>query len=489
MRPFQHIPAEAIERYGQRRLSGEELLSAHAHAEECAECRARLERVVDVQGAFSNLLADFDTPEDEPEHLPYAQLAAFVDDSLDEVEREIAESHLAVCRVCAGDAVDLRRYQMIVAASETTTANAVAPARAAASKSLWQRLASFKPAASFGLSLPNAIAAALVVAAVLMGAWFATRTGERAGKDQLAQVKPDGRDQNQNTPRQTTGASPGNTSVDNKVAAGNAPSTEAPEGASSSTKNSSKPVATPPASRRLSSSTSRPLLPEPATPDFALLDGGREVTLDRRGNLRGLEGLPPAVQNLVGHSLRTASVQTPRSLDSLRNGASGVLMGGDAGAGGVPFALVSPVGKILREQRPVLRWRALAGAASYTVVIVNADFKQVAQSEKLTATEWTPPLPLERGATYFWQVTAIEPNGRESTSPAPTAPQAKFQVLDARTFDHLKSFAALHPDSHLALGVLYAKAGLLDEAGNEFEKLVKQNPRSPVARKLLQSIR
>ncbi|MDQ1558117.1 MAG: hypothetical protein QOD32_1177 [Pyrinomonadaceae bacterium] len=491
MRTFEHISAEAIERYRRRRLSGEELLSAHAHADECAECRARLERAVDVQGAFANLLAgfnNFNAPEDEQEHLPYAQLAAFVDDSLDDVEREIAESHLAVCRACAGDAVDLRRYQTIAAVSETTPANATAPARAAVSKSLWQRVASFNPVASFGLSLPNAIAAAVVVAVVLLGAWFATRPDNGAGQDQLAQVKPNGRDENLNAPAQATGAAPGNVAVENKVAVENSTSTSAQEDVASSTRNSSKSIITPPASRRPPSSTTRPST-APATFDFALLDGGVEVAFDRRGNVRGLEELPPAVRNLVGQTLRTGSVQTPRSLDSLRNGAGGVLMGGDGGAGDVPFALVSPVGKILREQRPVLRWHALAGAASYTVAIVNADFKQVAQSEKLTATEWTPPIALERGATYFWQVTAVEPDGREITSPTPTAPQAKFRVLDARTFDELKSFAALNPNSHLALGVLYAKAGLLDEAGDELEKLVKQNPRSPVARKLLKSVR
>lgn len=503
MRTFQHISAEAIERYGQRRLSGEELLSAHAHAAGCEECRARLEHVVDVQTSFADLLAGFDAHADEPEHLAYAQLAAFVDGSLDDVEREIAESHLAVCHACAGDAVDLRRYQTFAAASEIAPAKSLASVAVAAppSRSLWQRLAAFNFAASFGLSLPNAAAvAAVAVAVVLLGLWLATRTDNSAGKDQLAQVTPDGRDQNQPAPPQTTNSTTDNTavdksavvdkSVDDKVATGNDQSKAAQEGASSSPENAAQVASSPP-TRRSQLRTPKTSVREsaPAPLDIALLDGGREVALDRRGKLRGLEELPPALQSLVGNTLRTRSVQTSRALASLKSGAGGVLMSAEPGAGDGSFALISPVGKILREQQPLLRWRALAGATSYTVAIVNADFKQVAQSPPLTATEWTPPVPLERGAIYFWQVTAIAPDGREVTSPAPTAPQAKFQVLDGRTFDELRTFAGAYPDSALALGVLYARAGLLDEAANEFEKLVKLNPRSPVARKLLESVR
>jgi hypothetical protein len=39
------------------------------------------------------------------------------------------------------------------------------------------------------------------------------------------------------------------------------------------------------------------------------------------------------------------------------------------------------------------------------------------------------------------------------------------------------------------LGVLYAQAGLLDDAEREFSALLRANPKSEVARKLLSNVR
>jgi hypothetical protein len=42
--------------------------------------------------------------------------------------------------------------------------------------------------------------------------------------------------------------------------------------------------------------------------------------------------------------------------------------------------------------------------------------------------------------------------------------------------------------SHLALGIFYARAGMVEEAERELTALVRQNPKSQVARKLLRSV-
>ena len=44
-------------------------------------------------------------------------------------------------------------------------------------------------------------------------------------------------------------------------------------------------------------------------------------------------------------------------------------------------------------------------------------------------------------------------------------------------------------DSRLALGVIYARAGLLDEAEREFRALLEENPASATAQKLLRDVR
>ncbi|HEX7956173.1 MAG TPA: hypothetical protein VF508_04475, partial [Pyrinomonadaceae bacterium] len=120
--------------------------------------------------------------------------------------------------------------------------------------------------------------------------------------------------------------------------------------------------------------------------------------------------------------------------------------------------------------------------------VVNSNFQVVAESGPTRATEWTPPAPLARGQTYYWQVTATLADGGEVISPRTPAPRAKFRVLEETAAEELRRLEESSPDSHLARGVLFARAGLVEEAAAEFRKLVTLNPRSPVARKLLQSV-
>ena len=46
----------------------------------------------------------------------------------------------------------------------------------------------------------------------------------------------------------------------------------------------------------------------------------------------------------------------------------------------------------------------------------------------------------------------------------------------------------VYASSHLTLGLLYAEAGLLDEAEQEFRSLQKSNPDSALVQKLLTQI-
>jgi hypothetical protein len=137
---------------------------------------------------------------------------------------------------------------------------------------------------------------------------------------------------------------------------------------------------------------------------------------------------------------------------------------------------------------PTFSWAPLSGASSYAVAVTDDKLNEVASSGPLTGTEWRPPAPLKRGAVYSWQVTALM-DGQAVTSPELPAPQAKFMILDRASSEELRRFRAAAPRHHLGLGVLYARAGLLDEAEREFRALVEANPRSDAARKLLQKVR
>lgn len=218
---------------------------------------------------------------------------------------------------------------------------------------------------------------------------------------------------------------------------------------------------------------------------LALKDGGRLVTLDEQGRDKGLEDLPSAWQTAIRKTLLGQRVNKPAILDALGARAEAGLRGS---TGDVAFDVISPVGTVVESDRPLFRWSALHGADSYSVVIFDYQFNRVVQSASLSTTQWTPPLALRRGATYFWQVTAVA-DGKEILSPGAAAPEAKFAVLGEGEAEELKRARLSVPDSHLTLGVLYAQAGLLDEAEREFQLLVEANPKSLAALKLLRSLR
>jgi hypothetical protein len=148
---------------------------------------------------------------------------------------------------------------------------------------------------------------------------------------------------------------------------------------------------------------------------------------------------------------------------------------------------LNPVGKVVFTDRPTLRWGRLDGASSYVVNVYDRNYTKVAVSQPQSSTQWTVNLPLERGRIYTWSVTAIK-NGEEIISPVTPAPEAKFIILDETKAAELDRAKQSDAGSHLTLGTLYARAGLLDEAEREFKALLNDNPKSAVARRLLRSV-
>jgi hypothetical protein len=237
---------------------------------------------------------------------------------------------------------------------------------------------------------------------------------------------------------------------------------------------------------------SQPDITPPPTPEegatnilLALNDGGGRVTLDAEGNLAGMEALAPAQADAVKAALRTQRVVNPAALGGI--GARGGVLRGGEGQAGETFMVRSPIGVVVETARPTLRWDALEDA-TYMVTIYDSNFNPISTSRALTSPTWTPPRPLARGQIYSWQVTALKQDS-QIKSPQPPAPEAKFKVLEGAKAAELQQARRANPNSHLALGVLYAQAGLLDDAEREFTALLRANPKSEVARKLLSNVR
>jgi len=81
-------------------------------------------------------------------------------------------------------------------------------------------------------------------------------------------------------------------------------------------------------------------------------------------------------------------------------------------------------------------------------------------------------------------VAAVD--GNEIVSPGPSAPEMKFQVLSTGNLQQL--YRLKKARLHLALGVFYAREGMVPDAEREFRILVQNNPRSELANKLLREI-
>jgi hypothetical protein len=446
MQNLEHITEESFIAYGKRELAAAETLAVQKHISACETCRKKMARKFDAPKMFSALRNDFAYEDlaDEPEHLPYERLALFADGKLDDVEREIAESHFAICAECSKDLTDLRSFQTIAAAP-------LPPEKSAGTqrKTFWRKLFAFDSTGGFA-----PVAAAFLIA-VLFGGWFLLRSNE----NEIARANG-----SKATPAPTiSGVDSIKNPANNPANVDDMP--EAPPGVSPTPEN----------------------LPNSETL-LALKDADGQVTVDENGNVKGLENLSPQAQKAIRQSLQAGRVSVSIAANSLSGVSGGVLMSGGNEENGVPFALDSPIGKVIRESQPVLRWKPLKDATAYSVTVVDDKFRVVADSGKITATSWKPPRALPRGANYSWQVTAIKADGSETVSPASPAPQARFRVVEQTAIDEIGRLEKSGRRSHLALGVLYAQAGLKREARREFEILVRENPKSPLARRLLNSV-
>jgi hypothetical protein len=215
-----------------------------------------------------------------------------------------------------------------------------------------------------------------------------------------------------------------------------------------------------------------------------LNDGAGVLSLDQEGKLSGAEALPPAYQDRVKKALTSQRIERSSQLQGLTRPSS-TLMGSDNQ--GHEFGVIEPVGNVVLSNRPSFRWSMMEGATGYVVEVYDDQFKLVASSQQLTGRSWTMPQALVRGKVYSWQVKATK-DGQEIASPRPPAPQAKFRVLDQARANEIAKAKRAYASSHLTLGLLYAEAGLLREAEQEFRLLRRANPDSDIARNLLRQI-
>jgi hypothetical protein len=215
----------------------------------------------------------------------------------------------------------------------------------------------------------------------------------------------------------------------------------------------------------------------------ALSEPAGAVQIDPSGNIQGLPSIDRADQQAALAAVTTGGLNTLADLAGLR-GKPGQLMGDPRAR----YGLLAPLATIVAEQQPDFKWRPVEHAASYVVSIYTQDGSVAARSESLSATQWRPPANLQRGRIYTWQVRAVV-DSSEVVLPPPAEPDAKFKILAASKVSELDRAKQQYSGSHLMLGVVYSRLGLLDDAERHFQALVSANPKSELARKLLQTVK
>ncbi len=451
----EHIHSLEMRAFCARALENAEMTEIAEHLAACPECRRLFQGVFqemnDHQPVSLNL-----SPEllFRHEHLDFDQLVSLADNDLDDEDGEIVNIHLRACERCREDVRSFMEFRRQIESAINISPAPGQPVKWTEKLSGWL----YRPKAQLRPLYAGTIIVALGLALL---AFFLLRDDGK--KDQRALTTP--------SPETIT------------------PSPQ-PSAPASIPAPHSKPGEEPnQISEGKQSEQSTPIHGIGLTADkdiiASLRDGDRKIVISRTGAVRGIEAVPDSLRQPIRDALLSQEIRKPESLNEIA-GEQGAARGNNDKKS--PFKLLRPGRNVIAEDQPVFEWQAVEGASNFEVQIADSRGREVANSGRLpaSATQWSPATPLRRGVIYSWAVTAIV-NGQTVTSPAPTTPEMKFKILDASKMRQLEQLRG-RGFSHLALGIFYAREGMLAEAEREFQVLVNDNPDSQIAANLLRAV-
>ena len=431
-----HLSERELDSYYRRQLPVEEMLAADEHLAACQTCYERFGGPEKLEELYWFARAELDDAEGhELECVPIEKLGRLVNgEPLSLEDRDQIEFHLASCEDCAQLVVDLRRIR-----SDIDWNKPIEPLQETQAKVPAARPARFwTPAKAAGI----AAAAAVLVLTLITIALF---------QRELTQLRSRITELQQNGERLERDAASGQ-DLRNEVA-------------------------------ELRAEIERLSARSPRGEEVALTDGRRRITLDTEGNLGGLDSVPLDYVSLVKEALTDERVHIVEARFPGQAGTHARGSGGDE-----TFRLRSPVGVVVLSDRPSFKWKPLPGAERYVVFVRDLTSDVEIESQATTATEWTPETPLMRGHAYAWAVEALK-EGRRIHAPAAQATDARFRILDKTKGDELTRAKSASDGSHLVMGIMYARYGLVGEAESEMEMLRAENPNNQVVARIVRSLR
>lgn len=218
----------------------------------------------------------------------------------------------------------------------------------------------------------------------------------------------------------------------------------------------------------------------PAPPRIVatLADLPGPIALASDGEVTGLDGVSPNVRRRVAETLAEGRLPASPDMEDL-----GGVAGDLAAAGLEPLA---PLGVLVSEDRPVLRWRRSEEAPpGITVEILDGSGVALAESPRLTGSEWRPPRALPRGRPLLWRLRFRDRDGEWRTVPAAPFGGVRFAVLRGEELAWREREVEASHDSWLVAAILSAQLGALEEARTALLELARLNPGEPLVGRLL----
>ena len=438
----EHLSIETIERYRQNSLKGSERFSADVHLADCSKCREQIGDSEKLKSVFNAIQFDFaNITEQTLEHLDIEHLSDFINGKLNRVDAEIVSSHLAWCSICLIEAKELEAF-----ASQLESQNLPSLKEGKAEKFGWITFPKWVSANVKTIHRPWAFRTAQLIAVLTvmtLVSYFCFFSGRLY-----------------NTGNQTATLTPDSTSIDQSISSSSTTINISP---------SSSPIPSSSKSVNNTSSTS--------SMDFS--------------------GVLPAEHHLLSNAFTKGVIEIPAETSNwfkqLSGKNQGTLMGGSKAS---YFALLSPAARVVREDRPTLRWEPLAGTVEYRVKVVDSTLGTTLPRHIVKGTDYKFDSPLEPGHSYTWQIVALDKDGEEIYGKwfNRIRSHAEFKVLATDELklvqDAEKNYLPVKdPIGYLALAVRYAKAGLVEDAEQMLKAYLKELPASPQVVKLLNSLK
>ncbi len=419
---FNHIPDEQMEAFCARALKVSEMAAIAEHIAACSRCQWLFQETLKREGENKPTSISL-SPANwfRHEHLDYDQLESFAENRLDAEETAIVNLHLETCAVCREDVHSFLEFKK-------ATENELHPRPTPGPRSPKAKKPSSGGKPSGNRWKPAyTFAALLIIGSAILAAILFSKQGATGQQSRIP---------------------------------------ESPQAIS--TVSSPLPGPPPAAPSPLVSVTPNPT-DSGGGAIASLVDGERTIRFNESEIVSGLEAFPAMIQQDITEALLTG---TPNRSVDFSELVSSPEKGFSAG-------LLYPRRIVITEDRPTFRWAPIAGANSYQVRVIDPNGTQITNSGQLSSetTQWKPSTRLKRGIICTWGVIAMV-NGKEIIA------ETSFKLLGGEKLGELAMLKNQY-QSHLALGLFYTREGVLIEARRELELLVRDNPNSPIAAKLL----